>query len=137
AVYEREIRRYVADDPWKIRNEYIHLLLDPSEEKVDALIDPQKSLTDKIKVLNLLQMQKYGMYMFTSCGWFFEDVSRIETIQLLRYAARAIEFAKEVGTNLEAEFVRRLDLAQSKDPALISGRGVYQKFIKPLSHAPY
>jgi hypothetical protein len=78
--------------------------------------------------LKLLEMQKFSMLMFTSCGWFFSDISGIETIQILEYAARAIELAKEVsGVDLEAEFLERLSEAKSNLNKYADGKDLYLK----------
>src|SRR5262245_46607044 len=58
-IYEVEMRKYLSEDPWKIRNDYIRVILDPSEENVNTIIDHRKPLPEKIKILNLLQMQKF------------------------------------------------------------------------------
>ena len=64
--------------------------------------------------------------MFTSCGWFFSDISGIETIQILQYAARAIGIAKEVtGTDLEEEFLKRLSAAESNLKKYRNGKDIY------------
>ena len=49
----------------------------------------------RMQARRLLDMQRYAMLMFTSCGWFFDDPSGLETTQILRYAARAIELCPE------------------------------------------
>ncbi|HLF18000.1 MAG TPA: DUF3536 domain-containing protein [Candidatus Omnitrophota bacterium] len=142
-VYETQMCQF-CDDPWKARDEYITLLLNLSDNNVDKFIRDivgaghALPLQDKTKILKLLEMQKFAMFMFTSCGWFFEDVSRIETIQILRYAARAIELAREItGISFLEDFVSRLEAAQSKDPALVNGRVIFERLIQPsMTHSP-
>jgi alpha-amylase/alpha-mannosidase (GH57 family) len=69
-------------------------------------------------------MQRHALYMFTSCGWFFEELSRPEGTQILRYAARAIELAGDVaGIQLEKEFIRRLSAAPSNVEFFNNGAG--------------
>jgi hypothetical protein len=76
--------------------------------------------------MKLLEMQKYSMFMFTSCGWFFSDISGIETIQNLRYAARSIEFAQEVsGTDPEPKFLEWLSYAKSNIASNGTGKDIY------------
>jgi alpha-amylase/alpha-mannosidase (GH57 family) len=77
-------------------------------------------------------MQRYAMLMFTSCGWFWDEVSRIETVQILRYAARAMQLARgATGADLEPEFVRMIEAAPSSNHQFLNGGGVYEMLVKP------
>jgi alpha-amylase/alpha-mannosidase (GH57 family) len=118
----------VLGEPWKIRNEYISIILKMSHENVIGLLG---NMLDAKKALALLEMQRYAMLMYTSCGWFFEDVSRIETIKILQYAARALELAKEItGRDLEPAFLDRLEEAKSNYEDLGDGKKIYEMFVK-------
>jgi alpha-amylase/alpha-mannosidase (GH57 family) len=86
-------------DPWAARNDYINVILDPEHAR---LRDP--------RALDLLEMQRSALLMFTSCGWFFSDLAGIETIQILRYAARVIELMDDPPTE---EFLALLAEAKS------------------------
>lgn len=130
-IYE-EISSYFLKDPFHARNDYIEIILKPELKTIEEYF-----YFNAIKYLNaeessycikLLEMQKYCQLMFTSCGWFFNDISGIETIQILQYAARAIELAKEVsGVNLEPEFLEILEKAVSNKPEEINGKEIYLK----------
>ncbi len=78
----------------------------------------------------LLEMERNALRMFTSCGWFFDDIAGIETIQILRYAARAIELAGADAPRLEAGVLERLARAQSNERAEGTGRDVYLNHVK-------
>jgi hypothetical protein len=83
-------------------------------------------------VLHLLEIQRQAMLMYTSCGWFFAELSGIETVQVLHYAARAIQLARALdGDDLEPEFLRRLAEAPSNIPQFVNGRGVYEQLVLP------
>ena len=72
-------------------------------------------------------MQRYAMLMFASCGWFFDDPAGLETRQILRFAARAIELSDgEPGDSLERDFLTRLESFRSNDPSAGSGREIYE-----------
>lgn len=123
-------------DPWAARDDYIHLLLDRSErvrrEFFDRHLLRLGTPPDTVILLKLLEMQRHAMLMYTSCCWFFDDISGIETVQCLQYAGRAIQLAEEVfGVSLEAEFCERLALAPSNLPEHQNGRVVYEKFVAP------
>jgi alpha-amylase/alpha-mannosidase (GH57 family) len=86
--------RQFLKDPWKARDEYIAVILDRSPENVERFLHEHaaRELTaaDKILVLKLLEVQRHAMLMYTSCGWFFDELSGIETVQVLRYAGRTV-----------------------------------------------
>jgi hypothetical protein len=84
-----------------------------------------------VRARELLEMERHTLGMFTSCGWFFDDIGGLETIVCLRYAARAIELAGPEAGNLETELRERLALAKSNDPAVGTGRDVYDRSAKP------
>jgi hypothetical protein len=87
---------------------------------------------DKTNVLKLLELQRHAMLMFTSCGWFFDDVSGIETIQVMSYAGRVIQLAKEMwGKDFEPGYVARIEKAPSNQAVFKNGAKVYDQFVKP------
>ena len=82
-------------------------------------------------MLKLLELQRHSMLMYTSCGWFFNDISGIETEQILLYAGKAIQLAEELsGTALEAPFLKLLELAKSNIPEKGNGALIYNNVIK-------
>ena len=121
----------IFDSPWNARDRYIDVILDRSEENVEAFLKANISKTlsedEKIKALSLLEMQRNSLLMFTSCGWFFDEISRIEPVQIMRYAARAVELAKKVfDVDLEPEFLKILAQAPSNVPELQDGAKIYE-----------
>ena len=118
-------------DAWNARNRYIDVILDRSDECVNAFLKQNTThiLTDeeRIRALSLMEMERNSLLMFTSCGWFFDEISRIEPVQIMRYAARAIELAKELfGVDLEPSFLKILAQAPSNVPELQDGAKVYE-----------
>ncbi len=124
------------NDPWAARNDYISIILDRSFEKIQSFLNhyalkqlDQQELTE---VLRLLEVQRYLMLMYTSCGWFFDELSGLETVQIIQYAGRALQIAKEVfPDNLEEDFLTLLEQAKSNLPEHGDGRQIYEKFVKP------
>ncbi len=136
-LYEQEAGRLVSD-PWSTREEYIEVILDRSVENVDAFLARQSfrrlSDSEKVRLLKLLEIQRQLMLMYTSCGWFFDEISGIETTQIMSYAARAVQLAEEIfEVQLEELFLKHLEQAKSNVKALRNGREVYDKFVKPAS----
>lgn len=117
-IYEQEGAR-LLNDVWAARNGYIEVLLNKrSEESIHAFITQHATRplegSDRIRLLRLMEMQRQAMQMYTSCGWFFDEISDIETNQILQYANRAIYYAKQVGgIDLHDSFVERLKQAPS------------------------
>lgn len=123
-------------DPWAARDDYIHVVLDRSPESVNAFLAEhatrELNAEERIEALHLLEIQRQAMLMYTSCGWFFAELSGIETVQVLHYAARAIQLARALdGDDLEPEFLRRIAEAPSNIPQFGNGRGVYEKLVLP------
>ncbi|MEX2594639.1 MAG: DUF3536 domain-containing protein [Anditalea sp.] len=135
-LYEREMKSY-SPDPWGLRNRYIQVVLDRSNENVNAFlkdnIEKELSEEEKKKILMLLEMQYHTMLMYTSCGWFFDEVSGIESMQDVFYAARAIQLAEKIsGENYEEEFVQLLEKIPSNLKEFGNASVAYHRFIKPM-----
>jgi hypothetical protein len=133
--YEQEASKYLKD-PWNARNHYIDVILDRSREQTDAFLVEQATrvLTEveKRRVMKLLELQRYALLMFTSCGWFFDEISGIETVQVMMYAARAMQLAHDLfGVDLESDFMKILEKAPSNIPEFHDGARVYSIFVKP------
>ncbi len=131
-LYEREMSAYVAD-PWRARNGYIEVIGDRSRENVKRFLSRhtlrELSHEETVKVLKLLEMQRNCLLMFTSCGWFFDEISGIETTQVLRYAAEASQYAEELfGINLEQQLVEALVRAPSN--VLENGGKAYELYVR-------
>jgi alpha-amylase/alpha-mannosidase (GH57 family) len=123
-------------DPWRARNDYIKVILDRSEKNIETFLTRnaagELSREDKIKVLRLLEMQRNAMLMYASCAWFFDEISGIETAQVLNYAARAIQLAFDVsGISLEDAFISLLERAPSNIPEIKNGGEVYRHYVQP------
>lgn len=132
-VYEQEAARYLRD-PWAARNDYIELMLQRTDvAAADFLAKHARralSNMEKVLVLRLLEMQRHAVLMFTSCGWFFDEISGIETNQILQYALRAMDYANDVmHLNLHEDFIRRLSEAPSN--LYENGAITYQQTVIP------
>ncbi len=133
--YEEKAGQYLKD-PWAARDDYINVILDRSPDNVTVFFKQHATreldATERITVLKLLELQRYAMLMYTSCGWFFDDLSRIETIQVIQYAGRVIQLAQELfGNNTEPHFLEILAVAKSNIPEQGDGRNVYENFVRP------
>jgi alpha-amylase/alpha-mannosidase (GH57 family) len=133
--YEEKARALLKD-PWAARDAYIDVILDRSDESLTRFFQQHAShdLNDaeKINALKLLEMQRHAMLMYTSCGWFFDELSGIETVQVIQYAGRAIQLANELfEDSVEPGFMEKLSVAKSNVPEHRDGAAIYQKFVKP------
>ncbi len=122
-------------DPWAARDDYINVVLHRRGNE-DAFFQRHAVRTlDKeatVTALQLLELQRHAMLMYTSCGWFFDELSGIETVQVLQYAGRVIQLARELfRRDLEPPFLDLLEPAKSNLPENSNGRVVYEKFVQP------
>lgn len=134
-TFERKGKELLKD-PWAARDDYINVILNREDENVDAFLSRHAarafSSEDKVAVLKLMELQRHAMLMYTSCGWFFDELSGIETVQVIQYAARAIQLAQDVlHENFEEPFLALLEQAKSNLPDNSDGRTIYNKFVKP------
>jgi hypothetical protein len=132
--FESEAAKYLKD-PWNARRNYVDVIFDRSKENVERFIDAQKSRDlseeEKKQVMKLLEMQRQAMLMFTSCGWFFDEISGIETVQVMMYAARAMQLAKQVlGLNIENNYIKMLEQAPSNIREFENGAKTYNLLVK-------
>jgi alpha-amylase/alpha-mannosidase (GH57 family) len=142
-AYETEMKRY-CDDPWQLRDEAASLyLMDFSEDaSIDEVLSRKAAflkdfcgeleIRDARNVLTLIEMQRMRMFMYTSCGWFFNDISGIETRQIMAYALRASEYLKDVtGITSEGGLLNDLKKAQGNTAAFPTGYDVMMKTVMP------
>jgi alpha-amylase/alpha-mannosidase (GH57 family) len=125
-------------DPWAARDDYARVVLDGSPERLDAFFAShahgQLDVAARVEARRLLELERNRMLMYTSCGWFFDEISAIEPVQILRYAAMALQYLNDLGGGrLEDEFVRRLAAAPSNLPEMRDGAEVYRRLIRPTA----
>ncbi|MFH2012125.1 MAG: DUF3536 domain-containing protein [Pseudomonadota bacterium] len=135
-LYKEEASKYLSD-PWKARDDYIEVILDRSRKNTEGFLREHAinklSNEENIRVLELLEMQRNAMLIFTSCGWFFDDISGIETVQIMQYAARAMQLTKELfDFSIEEEYLSILEKAPSNMPKMVNGKRIYETKVKPL-----
>lgn len=123
-------------DVWRARNEYIDVILNRSPAMVAEFVSrhERRSLTeeDRITVLRLMELQRNAQLMYTSCGWYFDDLSGIETVQVLHYAGRVVHLAGELfGGRLEERLLAELELAKSNIAEHGNGRSIYDNWVRP------
>jgi len=119
-------------DPWAARNAYIQLILDGGRSRAEFLASQAEqllSIQDQTRALTLLEIQRNALLMYTSCGWFFSELSGIETVQIMKYAARAIELTGELGLSSPREhFLENLAEAPSNIREFGNGADIYLRF---------
>jgi len=123
-------------DPWRTRDDYIQVILDRSVPNVEEFLKKHTvnnlEAAQKIEALKLLELQRHAMLMYTSCGWFFDELSGIETVQIIQYAGRVVQLARELfGDDIENRLLEKLELAKSNIRKQGDGRRIYDKFVKP------
>ncbi|MBC7544415.1 MAG: DUF3536 domain-containing protein [Candidatus Sericytochromatia bacterium] len=137
--FERLGRELFAD-PWVARNAYIELVVDRLASREDWLkVQAGRTLqrSEMVTALMLMEMQRDAMLMYTSCGWFFADLSGIETIQVMKYAARVLDYLDELGIpGLRKPFMTLLTKAKSNMREWGSGANIFRKAVEPVRFLP-
>jgi alpha-amylase/alpha-mannosidase (GH57 family) len=123
-------------DPWAARDSYIEVILhremEQSEQFLAQHASRDLSTEEKITALKLLEMQRHAMLMYTSCGWFFDELSGLETVQVIDYASRALQLSEGLmEQGLEKAFLDRLKEAKSNIAEHRDGAWIYEHFVLP------
>jgi alpha-amylase/alpha-mannosidase (GH57 family) len=137
ALYEARAGQLVKD-PWKARDDYIQVVLERTPARVADFIEREARApldeAGRVEALRLLELQRNRMLMYTSCGWFFDELSGLEPVQILRYAALVVQYARELGGgSLEDELIRRLQAAPTNSAELPDGAEVYRRLVRPAT----
>ena len=132
-AYTREASLYLKD-PWEARDHYIEIILDRAQENIEDFLKRhaarELSKEERSRVLKLLEIQRHAMLMYTSCGWFFDEISGPETVQVMEYASMAMQRTEEIlGLSLEPLFISDLEKASSN--LFGNGAEVYRRFVLP------
>ena len=140
SLYKKYGKKYFLN-PELTRNNYISVILDRSENSVKSFQEeyflPELDNEQKIQAMELLEIQRQSMLMYTSCGWFFSEISGIETVQIMKYAARVMQLAKSfTKKDFEPKFLEILSEAKSNLPEFGTGKDVYERFVKPSVVTP-
>jgi len=125
----------LVKDPWAARDDYIAVAADRRPARLkEFCADHQKRALGpaaRVELLKLLEMQRHGMLIYTSCAWFFDEISGLEAVQNLKHACRAIQLAGDLGLSLEEPFLQRLSKAESNIAELKNGAEIYRRFVRP------
>jgi alpha-amylase/alpha-mannosidase (GH57 family) len=123
-------------DPWQTRDDSITLILDAHHSREQFLYDHAGrwlSREEQWRALAFLEIQRMALLMYTSCGWFFNDISGIETIQILKYACRAIDLMEQIDLPpVRDRFLEILEEAKSNKPELGNGADIYRRVVEPV-----
>jgi len=127
-------------DLWVARDGYIQVVLDRSAESLERFFALHGthpfSSEERVTVLELMELERHTQLMYTSCGWFFDEISGIETVQIIAYAGRVLQLAAKLfgkpGRALEPGFLRILALAQPNVPEFKDGAEIYTRYIKGM-----
>ena len=117
-------------DPWAARNDYIDVIL--NHGLLDPFLNRHALRADETRIVKLLEMQRIALLMFASCGWFFSDLAGIETIQVMRYAARVMDLQHQLGFEPpQRTLLEIISEAKSNDPEKGNGADLFLRFAKP------
>ncbi len=125
-------------DLWAARDGYIQVVLDRQPASLERFLaaHSKRALTpvERVTVFELMELERHTQLMYTSCGWFFDEISGIETVQIIAYAGRVLQLAAKLfgdaGKALEADFLEVLEKAKSNVCEHGDGGAVYRKWVK-------
>ena len=137
APLAEELGAGLFKDIWKARDAYIDIVLDRSAESTERFFSEHAthefSSQERVTALELLELERHSQLMYTSCGWFFDEISGIETVQIIAYAGRVLQLAAKLfglpGETLEEDFLKTLERAKSNVPEIGDGRSVYRRYV--------
>jgi alpha-amylase/alpha-mannosidase (GH57 family) len=135
-----QLAQPLLKDLWVARDAYIQVILDRSPASIIKFFDQHatRELTEseRISALELLELERHTQLMYTSCGWFFDEISGIETVQIIAYAGRVLQLAAKLfgqpGKDLEAGFLNILAKAKSNVPEMGDGAEVYRRYVNSM-----
>ncbi|APV44451.1 Glycosyl hydrolase family 57 [Dehalogenimonas formicexedens] len=135
-LFEQAAKELLTD-PWAARNDYEEVIGDRSPDVVEAFLkrhgSRQLTFGEKVRALKLLELQRHLMAIYTSCGWFFDDIGGLESVLVMKQAGRALQLADQLfGQSPEREFLNILETAQSNDRAKGSGWDIFEREVRPL-----
>jgi hypothetical protein len=112
------------------------VVLDRSPDNIDRFFRKHAARklesADQVSALKLLELQRHAMLMYTSCGWFFDELSGIETVQCIQYAGRVVALAQQLfREDIEPAFLAKLSQAKSNIPEFSDGAQIYHKWVRP------
>jgi alpha-amylase/alpha-mannosidase (GH57 family) len=134
-VYEARAAVHLTD-PWAARDDYVQVVLDPRPETLEAFLAAHVrgplDASARLETRRLLELQHNRMLMYTSCGWFFDEISGLEPVQILRYAAMTLQYLRDLGAgHHEPELAKRLAAAPSNVAGFGDGGEVYRRLVAP------
>lgn len=132
--FEKEMKA-MHPEPWKLRNAFIEVVFQSENRDYEPFLEkhlPKLEHDKRTHAIRLLEMQRNAMLMYTSCGWFFNDVSGIETLQILQYADRAIQLAeRESDLDLHSKFLAILKEGKSNITSMGTIEDIYLNHVSP------
>jgi alpha-amylase/alpha-mannosidase (GH57 family) len=132
-IFEAEAPDLMGGEPWETRNEYGRVVVRSEEmqEFLDRKLRDSPPLPDRVRAAELLELERNALRLFTSCGWFFDDLAGIEPLQILRYAARSLDLVGQRRERLEEGFLSRLRAAVSNEDPPRDGATIFLQDVKP------
>ncbi|MCI0405819.1 MAG: DUF3536 domain-containing protein, partial [candidate division Zixibacteria bacterium] len=122
-------------DPWKARDEHIGVILNPKTQNkfLEEQLKINSGERERAKAITHLDLQKNALLMYSSCGWFFADIAGLESILILKFAGRVLDYFDDLGLNSpRKEFLEILAQAKSNRTEMGNGADIFRRFAKPL-----
>ncbi|MDR3553629.1 MAG: DUF3536 domain-containing protein, partial [Syntrophobacteraceae bacterium] len=135
--FQAQMAKLSSHNPWEVRDKYIEAILDRkgagTERFVSAHLVGGVRSPDATRFLQLLEMERFSLFMYTSCGWFFDEISQLEAVLVLKYAAMAMDLAHKTGSpDLSPGFLKLLESAPSNLPEYGNGANVFARKVRSV-----
>jgi alpha-amylase/alpha-mannosidase (GH57 family) len=140
APMAEQLAKHLLKDLWAARDAYIHVVLERSPASILNFFNHHAARTlseaERITALELLELERHTQLMYTSCGWFFDEISGIETVQIIAYAGRVLQLAAKLfgqpGADHETGFLDILVKAKSNVPEMVNGAEIYRRYVNNM-----
>jgi len=131
-------------DPWELRNLSIehfrsagHNNKEEYERGLEFLSKHLGSIGERegASILSALEAERMRMFMYTSCGWFFNDISGVETKQVISFAIRAAELAGNLSDwDIMSDLLTDLEKAEGNSKEYPNARVTAEREIMHKTH---
>lgn len=131
-IFGAEASNLFGEDPWTIRNEYGRVVVGAESIQgfLDRRLSPSLPPPLRVRAGELLELERNALRLFTSCGWFFDDLAGLEPLQILRYAARSLDLSGPAREQLEDGFISKLRKAHSNEDPPRDGAAIFLREVR-------
>ncbi len=133
--FNTELPKYLKDID-QVKRDYIEVILNQYKNRRIEFIKKfqlrELTESEQISVSRILEMYKNSLLMFTSCGWYFDDISGLESIQIMKYAGRILQLFERFHINYSEDYLKIIEVAESNFKSKGNGRSIFNQVLKNI-----